>query len=645
MNSLNYKAILLLTAMLTLLSCSTEDYSEEERTQAYFLQKLGGDVSSAQWWKTSVTLRVEVMMDDSTKMWLLSAEEDGTLYDYREVATRGVYNMTAPQGKGNLMYLVYVHAKRKYVVTVGLTGKSVELVRIDSRVDPQRLKNKMQYPLDMVHPLDLSLPEDGPHYDPNVDISLHGKSIEGGAQHFEFNLEQKLELVEMLKILREERVDAKTGHHLTCDYELKSNGPFRITWLTGYEQAQDSHILGYYSHTPGSYEDMEFHDISETHKYDIIDGLAKVQYQIRDTSYVAHPEYGILPNKWYDANYDMSDLFGATRTTNPKRLGDQAYNGFEIFRIFGTGVGRLRGISFPIDVPKGKYLGFYLKKDEVKAPEQWDQLHRLGVKNLGSRDNWKATNFTAEGFNKNKTHRSCIIPHKYTTWMGMEDEYGGGDRDCNDVIFGLTSEGLHPDTIVPDINVVVDYRDKMPWTIAYEDIGRQADFDFNDAVIRLIPDYDREECCVMVEAAGSESRMYLHYDSPAGDVVLGEIHELLGGRPGMKINTTTSVAQTPFVQIGCVPWPKGFTVAQDAKRFWVEIQRGDCTDCTDAITLAEEPGQIPEALLVAGEWRWPKEGVHIFSAYNNFPGWAKDVSKVSYWNWYSTPKADTVVAY
>lgn len=647
MNSFNYRPILLLAAMFAMLSCSTENYSEEERTKAYFLQKLDGEVSSAQWWKTSVTLWVEVMMDEPTKILLLSSEDAGTLYDYREVEGHGIYNMTAPQGKGNLLYLMYVCNKKKYLHPITLSGKSVETVQIDVKEDSKSLQSKMRSPMmDLIHPQDLSLDEDGPHYDPNVDPSLHGKSIVGNAEHYEFSLEQKLELVEMLKILMRSEVNPKTDN-LNSDYELKSNGPFRITWLTGYEQYQDSHILGYYFHSPGTYDDMEFHDIAETHKYDIIDGLAKVQYQIRDTSYVAHPEYGILPNKWYDANYDLKDVFGAVSASNSRRLGDQAYNGFDVFRKFGTGVSRLRGISFPIDVPEGKHLGFYLKKDEVKAPEQWDQLHRLGIKNIGKRENWKATNFCAESFNQGKTHRSCVIPYEHTIWMGMEDVFTGGDYDCNDVIFGMTaaSEILKPDPIDPDINEIIDIADKMPWTIAYEDIGRKADFDFNDAVIRLMPDFDKEECCVMVEAVGSASRMYLHYDGPDGDVNLGEIHEILGGQPGMKINTSTSVAQIPFVQVACVPWPKDFTMAQDAKRFWIEIQRGDCADCTDAITLAEEPGQLPEALLVAGEWKWPMEGVHIFSAYNSFPNWAKDVSKTTYWNWYSKPKADTVVSY
>lgn len=634
-----------LALSLTMLSCSTENgYSEFERTQAYFLDKLNGDISPSQWWKTSVTVSLEVNTDAATKIYLVS-EDESILYDYIQVEQSGVYAITAPQGKGMKLKLLYICDQNKTSQEITLTGKSNEKIAY-SVPQPEKEEDKTEPTLPELPPEEY-IPYDPPYYDPNVHNSLHGYSVIGGAEHYEFKLYEKLELVEMLKILSQERVNAKTGHRLNCDYELVSNGPFRITWLTGYEADQDSHILGYYFHSPGTYSDIEFHDLSETHKYDIIDGLAKVQYQLRDTSIVAHPEYGLKSNTWYDANYDMADKFGATSTSNRYRMGDEAYNGMEIFRTFTTGVCRLRGISFPIDVPEGKHVGFYLKKDETLSPDQWDQLHKIGIKNIGTRDKWKATNFCVEAFNANKTHRSCILSYTYTTWLGMEDVFAGGDFDCNDVIFGITTDIgiIKPTPIVPDINYIVEGGDLMPWTIAYEDVGREADFDFNDAVIKLVPDYENELCCVTVEAAGSPARMYLHYDGPDGDVNMGEIHELLSRNVGSKVNTTSYVPQTPFVEVDCVPWPKGYTMGQDAKRFWIEIQRGTCEDCTDAITLAMEPGQMPEALLVAGEWQWPMEGVHIFSAYNSFPNWAKDVSKTGYWGWYSSAKAGTVVTY
>ena len=138
--------------------------------------------------------------------------------------------------------------------------------------------------------------------------------------------------------------------------------------------------------------------------------------------------------------------------------------------------------------------------------------------------------------------------------------------------------------------------------------------------------------------------MYLHFDGPDGDQLIGEMHEMMGASL-TYINTKGSMANTPFVMVDCVPWPKGYTMAEDAKRFYIEIQRGSCEDCSDVITLAHEPGKMPEALLVAGEWQWPLEGVHIFNTYEEFPNWAQDVTRTRFWEWYKSPQLNTYVSY
>ena len=249
--------------------------------------------------------------------------------------------------------------------------------------------------------------------------------------------------------------------------------------------------------------------------------------------------------------------------------------------------------------------------------------------------------------NQNGNFRSFIDEHENVMWMGMENDITGGDLDCNDVIFGVTVKMAiyKPGVVEPDLQPIPESDEVMPWTIAFEDVARNADFDFNDAVIKLMPDPKKELCTVTVMAAGSKARMYLHYDGPDGDQNLGEIHELLGGKSTEFINTPMSIVSTPFVEVGSVKWPKGYNVATDAGRFYIEIQRGTCEECTDMITLADSPGKMPQALLVAGEWKWPKEGTHIFSTYHIFPSWAKDATKVNYWGWYGSPTSGNYVTY
>lgn len=646
---MKYLSFPLLFLILLSYSCSTEEATEYERTNAGFFNGLGEDVSSMQWWRTAVTLRINVTTDAPVTLMLLSAESSrSVLYDYKEVKTSGVVTMTAPQGQGSTFNLCYIYKNQKKTQSITLTGKSVETITLKTNTTTRQLARRVA----------------------NPPASLCGASLNHDARYYQFSDIQLNKFFEWMAT-NVERVDAKDVEGQICNYELESNGPFYITWVTGNEADQKSHILGYYYHSATTYDDIVYVDLSETHKWDYIDGLAKVQYQIaRDERIGGQTFYA---NTWYDANFDMSDVFGATTCNNMDRVGDDAFNMHTVYNHYGTGISALRGISFKINVPEGKRVGFYLRADQEPLPEQYYLLRSEGIRPyVQDPAKFMGTCFCAEFMNiegnGRGTHRSFIEDFGEVYWMGMEDLLNGGDHDCNDVLFGVAADlkiwmptivdpelkdpddpgpvdpvdPVDPDPDIPD----PDETDPFPWTIAYEDVNRDPDFDFNDAVIELMPDYDNELCCVTVMAAGSDARMYLHYDGPDGDVNMGEIHQLLGSRNSQTyINTKRALADNPFVEIDCVPWPKDYTMANDAKRFYIEIQRGTCTDCTDVITLAQEPGKMPEAILVAGNWQWPLEGNHIYDCYSEFPKWAHDETRTRFWEWYKSPELNSVIAY
>lgn len=612
-----------MAASLMLAACSTDDgYTEYQRLEASFKNDLGGDVSSLQWWKTTVTLKVNVDAGSKTTLWAMSKEFGGMLYDMATVEGSGTVRLTVPQGKGNKVCLVAVCKNLYDSQTITLTGKAEEPVNVSLHTPATRATS---------------------NYTPTT---LYGNSAQGNAEYYQFTPEQMDDWHSMMSVMSQESVNAKTGHGLNVDYELESNGPFYITWVAGNSLSTTPHVLGYYYHSPGTYEDIQYVDLAETEVYDYIDGLAKVQYQVDEATAAT---FGVTANHWYDANFDMKDTWDSNPTWG-LRAKDDAYCSMAAYKRYGKGITALRGISFKIDVPQGMRVGFYDRWEVSPRPDQYDRLMRYGVRPYTTRDNFMGISFSAERMNvvnENGNFRSFIDEHEHVMWMGVENDITGGDLDCNDVIFGVTvkMDIYKPGVVEPDLYPTAEYDDLMPWTIAYEDVARNADFDFNDAVIKIVPDLKNELCRVTVMAAGCTSRMYLHYDGPDGDQNLGEIHELLGGKHTDLINTPMSVAATPFVEAGCVKWPKGYDVATDAGRFYVEIQRGTCEGCTDLITLADSPGKMPEALLVAGEWKWPKEGTHIFSAYNIFPSWAKDATKVNYWSWYDWPVSGSCVEY
>ena len=621
-----YKAMMLVLTACAVTACSSDQLSEYERVKEAFADQLGTTIAPTQTWRTAVKIKLNVLTDAPAEVWLMTGSANGVVYDYREVSTSSLIELTAPQDNQHTIYLVSLCNQKKHVQEVQLSGKLEESVTLN-------LKGS--------YAAAAADADDGR----GASSSLYGHSIAGNAQYNEFTEGQKDEALAVLKDSYKEGVDAKTLK-MNCDYELVSNGSFKITWFAGNTKSALAHTLGYYYHTPGTYDDITYVDLSETELYDYIDGLAKVQYQVNDA---AAAQYGVLPNHWYDANFDIGDTFDNPHPYIDARRGDDAYNTIAIYDRYRNNISALRGIAFDINVPKGKKIGFYLRSDDSSMPEQYDIFTKLGIRPYTTRDKFKAMNFSCEAMNikalgNSGNHRSCVVEHEHSLWLGMEDSYDGGDFDCNDIIFGITADidVQKPDIAEPD---VIDTGDKGPWTLAFEDVYRDADFDFNDAVIKIVPDYEREQCCVTVEAAGSPARMYLHYDGPDGDQNLGELHELLGGNLGERINTTSSMAQTPFVQVDCVNWPKTYTAQKDAGRFYIEIQRGTCQDCTDRLSLTDTAGELPQALLIAGDWRWPRETTPIMSAYPSFAPWASDNTNRSVWHWYGSPQEGSVVSH
>lgn len=629
------------TALLA--SCSSDSLSEYERTCTSFFDHLGGKPGIKQWWRTAVDLKVNVTADDSTQLWLLSGEDSGTLYDYRKAAANQTVQLVMPQGRGNKAYIVSLTSNRnKSVNPLTLNGHTEQTIELNLK-ESTLYRTSSQQPLAAPQPLDAS--EDARATDRSA---LYGNSVAGNARHKEFSDEMTNEGLRQLATHYVEYVPARQLN-MNCDYELRSKGDFDITWFAGNCLSYTPHILGYYYHTPGTYDDIKYVDLSETEVYDYIDGLPKVQYQVNEK---AAAEFGVQANHWYDVNFDMGDTFVDPRPNKPQRKGDDAYSSIAVYNRYGENISAIRGITFTVHVPAGMHVGFYDRVDETPLPSQYDHLVKLGIKPYTSRDKFKAMNFTAEAFNLNLnqkgSYRSSIIKGDQAHWIGMENDYTGGDLDCNDVMFAISTdvEVLRPDIIVPDIEPSAYYNDRMPWTLAFEDVYRNADFDFNDAVVKLIPDYKNQRCQVLAMAAGSKNRMVLHYDGPDGDEELGELHELLGASTGDCVNTLAGEPDVPFVTINSVPWPSSYTMQKDARRFYIEVKRGTCHDCSDLLSLPDAAGEaMPQAILVAGEWKWPREGVPVTLAYPSFAKWAKDATDMDAWTWYKVPTQGKVVTY
>ena len=110
-------------------ACNTEDATEYQRTNAEFLDSLGGNISAQQWWRTSVTLKINVTTDEPTKIWLLFLNNGRKwLCDYKEVTASSTITMTAPQGQGEVLYLKYLYNNKVSTKSITLSGKIEEFI-------------------------------------------------------------------------------------------------------------------------------------------------------------------------------------------------------------------------------------------------------------------------------------------------------------------------------------------------------------------------------------------------------------------------------------------------------------------------------------------------------------------------------------
>jgi len=196
-------------------SCSTEDATEIERTNAAFLDSLGGNVSAQQMWRTAVRLNINVKTDEPIKMWLLVSQNSQTLLcDYKEVKASGKVVMTAPQGQGEALTLKYLYKNKVSSQSITLSGKREETISLNTAsASNARVTRSATYP-----------------------ESLCGSSISGNAEYYQFTSGQLEDYFKMMDLSMNNKDAKQQG--LNCNYELESNGPFYITWVNGYEAEQ-----------------------------------------------------------------------------------------------------------------------------------------------------------------------------------------------------------------------------------------------------------------------------------------------------------------------------------------------------------------------------------------------------------------------
>ena len=601
-------------------------------------------VDPKQTWMTSETVQLDISIDgeaDITAQTIMN--EKVTVLGQTHLKGSGVMFLDIPQGIGSSFGLVYddgVNAKQyRQINLVGNNAKVID-VNFQSASNTRSVAPAAQRASTRAA----------------TASSLYGKSIIEDCGYLNFG---PWGWGDVKKALVEE-VNSKINMSTLIDYEIKSKGLMEggellanddilLSFLYGYTGQTNARTLGYYYHSVGSYSDIVFKDIAEVLKLDYYNGKAKVQYQLDDKP------------TWYDANFDYKDdpANPSTNPANAARKGDDAWNTLNVHNYYGNGLTAIRGLTFKLSIPKGKEYGFYLRTNDALSDTQKTKLTNLGVteSNLPS----YSANYSCAAMNtKTNNFRSAIAIYDNFTFMGIDDNLDGGDFDCNDVTFALSNtkgekyipeftDGTknsnwnkeviekHPEYINPPS---LEETNLQSWTLAFENAGLDNDYDFNDVVLKVTPDTKNGQAEVKLLATGAQRKTEVYFKG----TLLGEVHDLFGVSTDTFVNTTSNTATKKAVTLPSIDWPQNTTMEAQRMNFSLKVYNNDGTlDREFSMIDLLNDKKSPQALCVAGNWKWPKERINVYVAYPLIGKWGVNFNNQEYSNWYSQPKADAVV--
>ena len=650
-----------LTAVaLGMTSCS-EDTAMKDVLSQKWQQALNGQADGKQNWVTAIDMQLNIIDNNgSTVSAYTIGDEIPILLGQKEMKGNGVLRLDIPQGIGNSIGLVsdnkngrqyqriYLGKSNKQQEDVDFTkGTNSSTVLVESQAQARAASAQTRV---VANVADTPKPNQNETHNAALDghsvAPIHGYSSFGGWAW-----------ENLLTALPESRAAASYNPD-GVSYEFTSDGYqglgvygdntiISLSYLYGYTGNTESRIIGYYTHSEGTYEDLELHDLGETILADYLASpgtsnyQAKVQYQLDGE------------NKWYDANFYYTDGEGILSNENgrkvsangsPERNGDGIFNTYLVYNNYGERISAMRGLTYQVSIPKGLKYGFYLRCIGNSLTEQHKQAlaaKGVDVNKLGNDGiNFSNQELNAANANNRDFYRSSYRKYDNFSFIGLDDSYTGGDLDCNDVTFGfLDADGK------PGPHVYNEAEELQSWTIGYENQGMDADFDFNDVVIKVTPNPVTHKAKVQLLAAGGIYKTELYF----GSQKLCEVHEAFGQQVGVEgvysmVNTIGEKSNRSPIDLGEVDWPSDYTMSANGALFNTKVTLTDGKQYTASPgTYIGESKDVPTAVCVAGDWEWPKEQTNIFEAYPLIGEWGKNVNSSDYWNWYTQPKSGNVV--
>lgn len=616
------------------------------------------NVDPKQTWMTSQTVQIDISIDgeaDITAQTIMN--ENVTVLGQKHLKGSGVMFLDVPQGIGGSFGLVYDDGMSpKQYRQINLTGNNANVIDVNFQSESATQASAPAIQRASTRAATAS--------------SLYSYSILADCGYMNFGSWAWKDIA----IALTEGLKSYDNHKAMIDYEIMSRGEVTsggefhssetvyLSMLYGYTGTTDTRVVGYYTHS-GDYSDIEFHDIADVLKYDYFNEKAKVQYQLDNNT-----------SQWYDANFDYrdgdklpayknpaQDINTPSNAKNSARIGDDAYNTLLVSEVYGDRVTAIRGLTFKLEIPPKKIYGFYLRTTALLSETQKTKLKKLGIPD--DKLPTYAANYTNANMNTGsgkEVIRSAMAIYDNFTFIGLDDNTSGGDYDCNDVTFALSNvrgEKLIPKFTEASLNSSLneetlkehpEYSNPpsleeikhQSWTLAFENAGMDNDFDFNDVVLKVTPNTTTHQAEVKLLATGAQRKTEVYFK----DEFLGEVHDLFDVDITTMVNTTSSTATKKPVTLSSISWPENATMETQRMNFSLKVYNEDDTlDREFSMADLLNDRKSPQALCVAGDWKWPKERVNVYTAYPLIGKWGVNFNNSEYSNWYAQPHQDKVV--
>jgi hypothetical protein len=170
------------------------------------------------------------------------------------------------------------------------------------------------------------------------------------------------------------------------------------------------------------------------------------------------------------------------------------------------------------------------------------------------------------------------------------------------------------------------------------------DFDMNDCVIRVCENADdASKLDITLLAVGAKRDLKVCFAANGEDLFGKELHDVLGIARGQMTNTNQKDVNPVTVTLAK---PAGFDFQTNAFKLLAKRYEDEMVGSLNEYVTVMLPtkGQDPHAIVIPGNWAWPKERVAITQAYPKFSQWAKDVTDIKAQDWYLYPAEKKVVS-